>query len=116
MPGHRSVDAQLGVFREAIAIAEKAGARPEVRHLANTPATLTLPQTWFDLVRCGGGVTGLPTLPGPMPPWLRPAMTLRARLGQGKQGTQGAGGSFGQRYVTSSPAHQGMGPGGYDQA
>src|SRR6516164_8207077 len=33
MPGHRSIGDQLGVFREAIALAEKAGVQPEVRHL-----------------------------------------------------------------------------------
>jgi len=43
MPGHRSIGTQLTAFQEAVAIAEKAGARPEVRHLANTPATLTPP-------------------------------------------------------------------------
>src|SRR5262249_23407465 len=85
LPGHASIDAQLKVFREALALADQAGARPEIRHLANTPATLTLPQARFDLVRCGGGTVGLPTLPGPMPGWLRPAMTVRARLVQVKQ-------------------------------
>jgi alanine racemase len=113
MPGHRSVDAQLAVFQEAVALAEQAGARPEVRHLANTPATLTLPQTWFDLVRCGGGITGLPTLPGPMPEWLRPAMTVRARLVQVKQVPPGAGVSYGHRYVTSSRSTLGLVPVGY---
>src|SRR5262249_37545117 len=47
MPGHASINAQLKVFREALALAEQAGARPELRHLANTPATLTLPQARF---------------------------------------------------------------------
>src|SRR6516165_5622847 len=113
MPGHPSIDAQVKVFQEALAIAERAGARPEVRHLANTPATLTLPQTWFDLVRCGGGVTGLPTLPRPMPGWLRPAMTVRARLVQVKQVPPGAGVSYGHRYVTSSRSTLGLIPVGY---
>jgi alanine racemase len=113
MPGHRSIDAQLGVFREAVALAEQAGARPEVRHLANTPATLTLPQTWFDMVRCGGGVVGLPTLPGPMPEWLRPSMTVRARLVQVKEVPPGAGVSYGHRYVTSSQSTLGLVPIGY---
>jgi alanine racemase len=113
MPGHRSIDAQLGVFREAVALAEQAGARPEVRHLANTPATLTLPQTWFDMVRCGGGVVGLPTLPGPMPEWLRPSMTVRARLVQVKEVPPGAGVSYGHRYVTSSQSTLGLVPVGY---
>jgi alanine racemase len=113
MPGHRSIDAQLNVFREAVTLAEKAGARPEVRHLANTPATLTLPQTWFDMVRCGGGVVGLPTLPGPMPEWLRPSMTVRARLVQVKEVPPGAGVSYGHRYVTSSRSTLGLVPIGY---
>src|SRR5579859_7721425 len=113
MPGHASIDAQLRVFREAIAIAERAGARPEIRHLANTPATLTLPQARFDMVRCGGGVVGLPTLPGPMPGWLRPAMTVRARLVQVKQVPPGAGVSYGHRYFTSSQSTLGLVPLGY---
>src|SRR5262249_33924067 len=95
MPRRRSIDAQLKAFREALALAEQAGARPEIRHLANTPATLTLPQARFDLVRCGGGTVGLPTLPGPMPGWLRPAMTVRARLVQVKQVPPGSGVSYG---------------------
>ncbi len=113
MPGHASIDAQLKVFREAIDVAEAAGARPQIRHLANTPATLTLPQAWFDLVRCGGGVVGLPTLPGPMPGWLRPAMTVRARLVQVKQVPPGAGVSSGHRYFTSSQSVLGLVPLGY---
>ena len=113
MPGHPSIDAQIRVFREAVALAEGAGVRPEVRHLANTPATLTLPQTRFDLVRCGGGTVGLPTLPGPMPAWLRPAMTVRARLVQVKEVPPGAGVSYGHRYVTSSRSTLGLVPVGY---
>ena len=58
---------------------------------ANTPAALTLPHTWFDLVRTGGGIFGLSTLPGWPPGWLRPAMTVRARLVQVKQVAAGTG-------------------------
>src|SRR5215468_2760100 len=113
MPGHASINAQLKVFREALALAEQAGARPQIRHLANTPATLTLPQARFDLVRCGGGTVGLPTLPGPMPGWLRPAMTVRARLVQVKQVPPGSGVSYGHRYLTSSQSTLGLVPLGY---
>ncbi len=67
MPGHPSVDAQLEAFRAALDRARRAGVRPLVRHLANTPALLTRPDTWFDLVRPGGGVTGLCTCPGGLP-------------------------------------------------
>jgi len=70
-------------------------------------------QARFDLVRCGGGTVGLPTLPGPMPGWLRPAMTVRARLVQVKQVPPGAGVSYGHRYVTSSQSTLGLVPLGY---
>jgi alanine racemase len=113
MPGHPSIDAQLAAFRDAIELAERAGARPELRHLANTPATLTLPQTWFDLVRPGGAVVGLSTLPGDLPGWLRPAMTLRARLVLAKQVPPGTGVSYGLRHVTTGRSTLGLVPLGY---
>ncbi len=40
-PHHPSIAAQLDVFRSMLDYAEKAGVEPEVRHIANSPATLT---------------------------------------------------------------------------
>jgi alanine racemase len=113
IPGHPSIATQEEAFRNAVEIAERAGAQPEVRHLANTPATLTLPQTWFDLVRPGGGVAGLSTLPGGAPGWLRPAMTVRTELVQVKRVPAGTGVSYGHRYITDSEATLGLVPLGY---
>ena len=113
IPGHPSIDAQVAAFRAAVEFAENAGARPEVRHLANTPATLTRPETWFDLVRPGGAVVGLSTLPGGAPAWLRPAMTIRAVLVQVKRVPAGTGVSYGYRYVTSGDTTLGLVPLGY---
>ena len=113
IPGHPASAAQLAAFRDAVAVAERAGARPELRHLANTPATLTLPETWFDLVRPGGAVFGLSTLPGELPGWLRPAMTLRARLVLVKQVPAGTGVSYGLRHVTAGQSTLGLVPLGY---
>jgi alanine racemase len=113
IPGHPSIAAQLAAFRDAVQVAERAGARPELRHLANTPATLTLPDARFDLVRCGGGSYGLCTLPGGPPDWLRPAMTIRARLVQVKRVPAGAGVSYGHRYTTSRETTLGLVPLGY---
>jgi alanine racemase len=115
IPGHPSIAAQLAAFRDALSLAEQAGARPQVRHLANTPATLTLPDARFDLVRTGGGVFGLSTLPGGAPDWLRPAMTIRATLVQVKRVPAGAGVSYGHRYVTSGDATLGLVPLGYSE-
>jgi alanine racemase len=115
IPGHPSIDAQLSAFRTAVDQAEQAGARPQLRHLANTPATLTLPQTWFDLVRPGGGIVGLSTSPGGPPDWLRPAMTVQARLVLTKRVPAGTGVSYGHRYVTSGEATLGLVPLGYNE-
>ena len=115
IPGHPSIDHQLTAFHRALAVAAQAGAEPELRHLANTPATLTLPGTWFDLVRVGGGCYGLSTLPGGPPPWLRPAMTVRARVVQVKRVAAGTGVSYGHRYHTAGPATLGLVPLGYGE-
>src|SRR5436190_17352065 len=52
-PGHPTIVRQAEVFRAATALAEGAGIDPEVRHLANSAATLTAPEHHFDLVRPG---------------------------------------------------------------
>src|SRR5215470_9359383 len=115
IPGHPSVDAQLAAFRAALDEGSRIGVRPQVRHLANTPALLTRPDTWFDLVRPGGGVTGLCTLPGGPPDWLRPAMTVRTHLVQVKRVAAGTGVSYGHRYTTTAPTTLGLLPLGYDE-
>jgi alanine racemase len=113
IPGHPSIDAQVGRFTDAVAQAEAAGARPEVRHLANTAAALTRPETWFDLVRPGGAVYGLATLPGGAPAWLRPALTVRTRLVLAKRVPAGTPVSYGHRYTTRGGSTLGLIPLGY---
>jgi alanine racemase len=113
MPGHPSITAQLAEFDDALAIAAKAGADPEIRHMANTAAALTVPGSRFDVVRIGGAIYGLSTLPGGAPAWLRPVMTLRARLALVKRVPAGTGVSYGHHYVTDRPATLGLVPLGY---
>jgi alanine racemase len=113
VPGDPSIDAQLSAFGEALAIADKAGVTPEVTHIANTAAALTLPESRFDLVRLGGAIYGLSTLPGGAPSWLRPAMSLRARLAMVKRVPAGTGVSYGLRYVTDRETTLGLVPLGY---
>jgi alanine racemase len=112
-PGHPSITAQLAAFADAVALAEKAGVTPEVRHIANTAAGLTVPESRFDLVRFGGACYGLSTLPGGAPSWLRPAMSLRARLILVKRVPSGSGVSYGHRYVTARETTLGLVPLGY---
>ena len=113
VPGHPSITAQLAGFANAVAVAEKAGVTPEVRHIANTAAALTVPESRYNLVRFGGAVYGLSTLPGGAPSWLRPVMTLRARLVMVKRVPAGTGVSYGHRYVTARETTLGLVPLGY---
>lgn len=115
IPDHPATAIQLEAFRAALAVAERAGLRPEVRHLANGAATLTLPDSHFDLVRPGGAVYGLCTLPGGPPSWLRPAMTLRARLIQVKRVAAGTAVSYGHRYAPGRATTLGVVPLGYNE-
>jgi len=115
-PRHPTIDRQLDAFHEALAVADAAGARPEVRHLANSAATLTRPDTHFDLVRPGLAVYGLSPVPdqaGPADFGLRPAMTLTARLALAKRVPAGHGVSYLHRYVTERDTTLGLVPLGY---
>jgi alanine racemase len=113
MPGHPSVGTQLDAFGDAVAVADKAGVTPEVIHIANTAAALTVPESRLNLVRFGGAMYGLSTLPGGAPPWLRPAMSLRARLAMLKRVPAGTGVSYGLHYVTDRETTLGLVPLGY---
>ncbi|MFE5893585.1 alanine racemase [Streptomyces sp. NPDC002285] len=115
-PGHPSIAAQLSLFREMVAYAEAQGARPEVRHIANSPATLTLPDSHFDLVRTGiatYGISPSPELGSPADFGLRPVMTLSASLALVKHVPGGHGVSYGHHYVTPGETTLGLVPLGY---
>ncbi|MEU0025129.1 alanine racemase [Streptomyces sp. NPDC006335] len=115
-PGHPSITAQLALFREMLAYAEDRGVRPEVRHIANSPATLTLPESHFDLVRTGiatYGISPSPELGVPADFGLRPVMTLSASIALVKRVPGGHGVSYGHRYVTPGETTLGLVPVGY---
>ncbi|WP_411101333.1 alanine racemase [Streptomyces sp. cmx-4-9] len=115
-PGHPSIQLQLTAFREMLAYAEKEGLDPEVRHIANSPATLTLPESHFDLVRCGIAVYGVspaPELGTPAQLGLRPAMALKASLALVKSVPAGHGVSYGHHHVTETGTQLALVPAGY---
>ncbi|MFC8587952.1 alanine racemase [Streptomyces sp. NPDC057217] len=115
-PHHPSIAAQLDVFRSMLDYAEKAGVEPEVRHIANSPATLTLPEAHFDLVRPGIAVYGIspsPELGTSAELGLRPVMSLKAGVALVKQVPAGHGVSYGHHYVTDGETTLGLVPVGY---
>jgi len=115
-PGHPTIARQQAVFEEALARARGLGVDPPLRHLANSAATLALPQTHYDLVRPGIAVYGLS--PGPEVGatealGLRPAMTLRAEVALAKRVPAESGVSYGHRYTTGTETTLALVPLGY---
>jgi alanine racemase len=103
---------QVAAFAEALDVAESAGLRPRLRHLANSAATLTMPDARYDLVRPGIAVYGLTPIPAEGF-GLRPAMTLRARVAMTKRVPAGTGVSYGHRYTTAADTGLALVPLGY---
>ena len=98
-PGHPTIGKQIRAFTDALGVAARAGVEPQLRHLANSAATLTLPEAHFDLVRPGIAVYGLSPVAGNF--GLTPAMTLRAAAAGVKRVRAGEGVSYGHEYTTT---------------
>ncbi len=112
-PGHPTTARQIANFQQALELAARAGIHPQVRHLANSAATVTLPEAHFDLVRPGVAVYGLSPIPELGDFGLVPAMTLRAQIANVKTVDAGEGVSYGHAYVTTSPTTLALVPLGY---
>jgi alanine racemase len=111
-PADGRVGSQIALFDEAVGLARDAGLRPEVRHLANSVATLGPPDTHYELVRPGIGLYGVE--PHPQRAFgLRGAMTLRARLILVKSVPAGSGVSYEHDYVASRDSTLALVPLGY---
>ncbi len=111
---HPTVLAQQDRLFEAAAEAEREGAHPEVRHLANSAATLVHPAAHADLVRPGIAMYGLTPVPEVHDDFgLRPVMTLRARLALVKALPAGQGISYGHLYIAPTDTVVGLIPAGY---
>ena len=115
-PDHPTVRHQQEVFEAAVREAEAAGCDLEVRHLANSAATLTNPSAHYDLVRPGLAIYGLSPVPelGDSTAYgLVPAMTLTARFALVKGLPAGQGVSYAHQHVTTADTRVGLIPVGY---
>lgn len=115
-PDNPANEAQERAFHAAVAVAEELGVRPEVRHLANSAATLWRPSARADLVRVGIAAYGLSPSPAVATSeqlGLRRAMTVRGALVLAKDLPAGAGVSYGHRFVAPEPMRVGLVPLGY---
>ena len=99
----RATDDQVALFNEFTDRMKAAGLPPSIRHLANTAATFTRPEIYFELVRPGVGLYGYepdPVMGTGEDYGLKPAMTLQAQLGTVKNLPAGHSISYGRTYLT----------------
>ncbi|TDC04790.1 alanine racemase [Nonomuraea longispora] len=115
IPGHPSIGRQLEAFEAALKLAEQAGAAGShvIRHIANSAATVTLPEARYDLVRPGIALYGLSPVPELGDFGLRQAMTLVAQAGLVKRVPEGSGVSYAHLYVTERETTLALVPLGY---
>lgn len=105
IPDHPFTAKQLKLFDELTGKIEASGVALAYRHVANSAATLSLPESHMDLVRCGIAAYGL---------WpgrhlvggadLRPVLSLKARVTMTKSLSAGERLSYGLRYELERPS------------
>lgn len=71
---------QLDSFKETLKNLNGLIDNSVVVHAANSPATIRLPESHFDMVRCGIGIYGYSTLEKPIPLELKPALKFEAPI------------------------------------
>lgn len=113
-PDHPANRIQQEAFAAALGVVERAGLRPQVRHLANSAGALLHPDSRFDVVRCGITAYGLDPAPGHTPDLgLTPVMTVRTGLVLSKPLAVGDGVSYGHTWIADHPTSVGLVPMGY---
>jgi alanine racemase len=114
VPDHPFTRKQLDLFVEMLDIFDRLKIDLRLRHIANSAATLALPEAHFDLVRPGAACFGLwpgAALVGSAD--LRPVLALRARINMTKAVSAGDALSYGLTYRLQHAARVVTVPAGY---
>ena len=92
---------QFRIFNGVLEQLEGAGIYIPIRHMANTAAALTMPETQLSLVRSGIAVYGLSAAADqPSSLKLQPCMELKAAVSYVHRVPAGSGISYGKEFVT----------------
>jgi alanine racemase len=114
LPGHPFTERQFGLFKQLVEKIEDLIGPLRYKHMANSAATLSQPESHFDIVRPGVAAYGL--WPGPHfvdLADLQPALSLRARVNASKVVPAGERLSYGLRYELERAARVVTVPIGY---
>jgi len=105
---------QIGAFNDFIAKNDLAGRKDTIIHAANSAATIKIPESHFDMVRCGISMYGYYSRPMTNPPVkLTPVMKLQAPIAGFKKIPAGHSVSYGRSFITTRPTIAGIVPLGY---
>ncbi len=108
------VRAQLVVFQDVIAGLEAIGIHIPLIHAANSAAAMRLPEAHFNAIRPGIAMYGLnPSSEWPPVFEIRPALTLKSRIGRMRCLPAGTGISYGRAFITPEEMEVGLVPVGY---
>ncbi len=105
---------QLLRLTELVAALADRGLRPPLVHAANSAATLTVPTSHLDGVRCGIALYGLhPSPETRLDSGFQPVLSWKARVAQVKRLEKGAPVSYNRTYVAPAPRMVAVVPVGY---
>jgi len=105
---------QLEIFNRLYQRLQAAGINIPVRHAANSPAVMQLPQSHYELSRPGIILYGLPCLShSEHNTGLKPVMSLKARISHLKTVEKGQSIGYGRSFIASEPTTVATLPLGY---
>lgn len=92
---------QFHVFKRFLSDLESKGIRPRIRHCANTAAAIRFPEMVLDGIRCGIAVYGYTPCKPRAGLELKPALSVRARVGMIKNIAAGTGVGYGRTWIAT---------------
>lgn len=114
---HPSIAAQLQEYEQALAIGRDLGFALDTNTFANSPATLSLPEAHYQLVRPGLALYGLNPFPSsdekPLPVALKPAMRWEATITAVKPIAAGDSVSYSHTWTAPKAGYTAIVPCGY---
>lgn len=112
-PGNPANDTQAAAFNRAIALGRQLGLELPVNHLSNSPAVLTRPDFYHEMVRPGLAVYGYSPLADGNDYGLQPAMSWVGKVTVVKPIEPGEGTSYNLTWRAAKPGYLAVIPAGY---
>jgi alanine racemase len=103
-PGEPYTAQQLQTFLRSVNVLRENGLRPELLHLANSPAILAHRATWMTLARPGLLLYGYNPDPRVTPLPVRPVLTLKSRLIDVREVPPGGTVGYGRTWRATAPS------------